>query len=64
MTKKERATMNYELKQVLERHGEHGACKLVEVWVMQLKYPVLDMLQALVNLSCIRRAQNKQKKGE
>lgn len=62
MTKKERATMNYELKQVLDNNGEHGACKLIEVWIMQFKYPVLDMLQALVNLSCIRRAQNRDKK--
>lgn len=62
MTKKERATMNYELKQVLDSHGEHGACKLVEVWIMQSRFPVLDMLQALVNLSCIRRAQNRDKK--
>lgn len=59
MTKREREKMKCEVEKMLDQHGEDGACKLIEVWIMQHKYPIKIMLSCLVNSAFNRRAGKK-----
>ena len=61
VTKKERTQMRTELREMLYNHGTDGACRLIEVWVMQHKYSVKEMVLTLLSLDRERSAELKKK---